>query len=333
MRISLRQLPALALALCCGAATADTFSNDAEIRAFITDLVTRHGFERPSLEALFDEAERRQDILDAIARPAEAKPWFEYRPIFVNAQRINGGVDFWNRNAELLAKAERTYGVPPEVVTAIIGVETRYGANVGRYRVLDALATLAFEYPPRAAFFRSELEHFLLLTREEAADPLAIRGSYAGAMGQSQFISSSYRNFAVDFDDDGKRDLWNSTADAIGSVANYFREHGWATGQPVVSRARVRGDAYKDLLAQGLKPHTALAEFERRGVSSDEALASEQPAALIELQSESGAEYWIGLNNFYVITRYNRSPLYAMAVFQLSQEIRKQRNGSPNAPS
>lgn len=326
-------LGALALSgVLCAAALADAFPARPEVQAFIEDLATRHGFDRQALRALFEGTERRQDVIDAISRPAEAKPWFEYRPIFLNAQRINGGVDFWNRHAELLDQAERTYGVPPEMVTAIIGVETRYGANTGRYRVMDSLATLAFDYPPRAAFFRSELEQFLLLAREEAADPLSIRGSYAGAMGQSQFISSSYRHYAVDFDGDGKRDLWNSTADAIGSVANYFREHGWAPGQPVTGRARVTGSDYKELLARGLKPHTPLADMQTRGVATGDALPPEALAALVELQTETGAEYWVGLNNFYVITRYNRSPLYAMAVYQLSEEIRRQRRG-PSTPS
>ncbi|KAF0192340.1 MAG: lytic murein transglycosylase B [Gammaproteobacteria bacterium] len=328
-------IPILAISVmsCAGAVTADGFTNRTDIQTFIDELVTRHGFERQSLKTLFDNTERRQDIIDAISRPAEAKPWHQYRPIFLNTQRISGGVEFWNQHAALLDKAEQVYGVPPEIVTAIIGVETRYGASTGRYRVMDSLATLAFDYPPRAAFFRGELEQFLLLAREEAADPLSIKGSYAGAMGQGQFISSSYRHYAVDFDGDGKRDLWNSTADAIGSVANYFHVHGWKPGEPVASRARVQGNAYKELVAQDLKPHTSLAQLQTQGVTASDTLPPDALAALIELETENGVEHWLGLDNFYVITRYNRSRLYAMAVYQLSQEIRSQRPGALNARS
>ncbi len=203
--------------------------------AFVAEVSQRHGLAADAVSELLAGAERRQEIIDAITRPAEAKPWRDYRPIFVTPERIRDGIAFWAENHELLQRVEAEFGVPPQVVVAIIGVETNYGRITGRFRVLDALATLAFHYPPRSKFFRSELEHFLLLGQEESLPLDELTGSYAGAMGLGQFISSSYRSYAVDFDQDGQRDLWGSRADAIASVANYFRRHGWRPGQPVAS--------------------------------------------------------------------------------------------------
>jgi membrane-bound lytic murein transglycosylase B len=292
-------------------------------------MVAKHDFNALDLANLLGQAQQQQKILDAIRKPAEAKPWHQYREIFVTATRVQEGVKFWNEAQPWLEKAEAQFGVPPEIIVGILGVETRYGAQQGNYRVLDALMTLAFDYPERAAFFRGELEQFLLLSREEKIDPLTLTGSYAGAMGKPQFIPSSYRNFAVDFDGDGKRDLLNSTADAIGSVANYFRSHNWRQGEAVVSAATIEGDAYRGLLEQGIKPQTNLKNFSGYGVSVANAqLAETDLGALIELEHASGREYWVGLQNFYVITRYNRSPLYAMAVYQLAQEVRTQRDVS-----
>ncbi|HEY9198348.1 MAG TPA: lytic murein transglycosylase B [Gammaproteobacteria bacterium] len=288
---------------------------------FIDTMATQHGLPRAEVTALLARAQRQQSILDAISRPAEAKPWRDYRPIFLTRARIDGGVQFWNTNAQILADAERHFGVDARVIVAIVGVETRYGGNTGKYRVLDALCTLGFDYPKRAEFFRKELEQFLLLTREEHVDALSVQGSYAGAMGQGQFIPSSYRAYAVDFDGDGKRDLWNSERDVLGSVANYFKVHGWQQGAPVVARARVSGSAYKALLEKGLKPHMPAGELARHGVSTDTPIAADTPVALVELDGADGLEQWVVFNNFYVITRYNRSPLYAMAVHQLSNEI------------
>ncbi len=201
-------------------------------------------------------------------------------------------------------------------------METRYGSNTGRHRVIDALSTLAFDYPPRSSFFTGELEQFLLLAREEDIDLLETTGSYAGAMGYGQFIPSSYRHYAVDFDQDGKRDLWNSPQDIIGSVANYFREHGWQQGQPVATLAEVTGDDHGRILELGYKPSTVLDALRREGITPRQQLPDSLPAALIKFEQQEGPEYWLGFNNFYVITRYNRSPLYAMAVYQLSEEIR-----------
>jgi len=312
----------LCAALAAGALFAGDFAGDPETQAFISEMVQRHQFDRGELETLFAGASKRDDILKAISRPAESKPWYEYRPIFMTQSRIDGGVDFWRANSAILKKAEKEYGVDAAVIVAIIGVETRYGANTGSYRVIDALSTLAFAYPPRAKFFRSELEQFLILTREEHVDPRDAKGSYAGAMGYGQFIPSSYRNYAVDFDADGKRDLWASLEDIIGSVANYFRRHGWKLGQPVASKVSGKATIPDALVSSDLKPAKTVAEFAKAGISSNPPLRQEQRVALLQLEQRNGPEYWLTTDNFYTITRYNRSPLYAMAVFQLSEAIR-----------
>ena len=224
----------------------------ADVQAFIREMAARHGFNAARLQAVFGRAYAKPDIIAAMSRPAEAKPWYAYRPIFVNPKRIQGGVAFWRANEAALARAEQAFGVPPEIVVAIIGVETQYGGNMGKYRVLEALSTLAFDYPRRADYFRKELENFLLLTRAEGIDPLTPRGSYAGAMGYGQFMPGSFRSYAVDFDGDGHRDLWRNPRDAIGSVANYFKKHGWRTGEPVAVPARVSGAAYPALVSRKL---------------------------------------------------------------------------------
>ncbi len=293
-----------------------------DVKAFVQLMVDKHDFKSTELLQLFKKVEMREDIIELMTRPAEGKPWHEYRPIFVTKKRTQGGVKFWNENSEILLRAEKEYGVPPEIITAIIGVETRYGGYIGKHRVIDALATLGFDYPKRAKFFSSELEHFLLLMRDEAQDPLVPVGSYAGAMGIPQFIPSSYRHYAVDFDGDGKRDLWNNRADVIGSVASYFQRHGWQSGQPVVSQVKVKGDGYLALLKEGIKPKHNLKHFRDKGVIISDQFSDELPAALLEFETKSEPEYWIGLQNFYTITRYNHSKLYAMAVYQLAMAIR-----------
>lgn len=318
-------LLSLSLAACAGAPVGAEYMKRDDVGAFIAEMQQRHGFDRGQLESWFKDVRLRDDIIAAISRPAEGKPWHQYRPIFLQNSRIEGGVEFWREHAADLKRAEEKYGVPPQIVVAILGVETRYGRHQGNYRVLDALTTLAFDYPPRAKFFRSELEQYLLLTREEGIDPLALKGSYAGAMGQAQFISSSFRNYAVDFDGDGKRDLWNNPSDAIGSIANYFKVHGWEWNGLVAVPATVSGDQYPALLEAGLKPSLTWEEMKRRGVETSVTLIDQLPVALIALEQEAGPEYWVAPQNFYVITRYNRSPLYAMAVYQLSEEIRRLR--------
>jgi membrane-bound lytic murein transglycosylase B len=306
-----------------GTAVLAGYGNEPQVQEFVAVMVDKYGFDRDELLAVLGQAERRDDIIELMNRPAEKRlAWYEYRKIFLTDSRIEGGVAFWKQHADILAKAEEVFGVDPQVVVAIIGVETRYGSNTGRHRVLDALATLAFDYPPRSQFFTSELEQYLVLAREEDIDLLSATGSYAGAMGYGQFIPSSYRNYAVDFDADGKRDLWNSPMDIIGSVANYFHVHGWEDRAPVAVRAEVSGDDYPALLELGYEPNTALHAMRHDGVTPVTPMPDDLEAALLAFEQPDGPEYWLGFNNFYVITRYNHSPLYAMAVYQLSEEIR-----------
>jgi len=275
--------------------------------------------------------ERSERVLAAISKPAEAQPWHSYRRIFVTPERIRRGVDFWKRHGEILERVAAHYGVAPEVIVAIVGVETSYGANTGDYRVVDALSSLAFYFPSRGPFFTSELEAFLLMTRDQKLDPLTLRGSYAGAMGMPQFIPTSYRRYAVDFDADGRADIWRSVPDVLASVANYFKEHGWEAGQPVAVPARVTGDAYQPLLYAGKAPAISLEAFAQAGVVPQTPVAGRPKALLVALDSEAGKEFWVGLMNFYVITRYSHSASYAMAVFQLAQAIRDQTLGDQAA--
>ncbi len=301
-----------------------TTAHRPEVQKFINLMVKRHHFQKAELSQVFNQVNKRQKIIDAITRPAESKPWHQYRPIFITQKRIQGGIDFRSKYAQTLQRAEETYGVPVEIITAILGVETYYGKHKGNYKVMDALTTLAFDYPKRGKFFLGELEQFLLLAREENLEPLSIKGSYAGAMGYPQFISSSFRHYAVDFSGDSHRDIWNNVDDAIGSVANYLSRHGWQRDQAIAFPAHITGDTYKTYLDKGIKPHTTIKKFGESGVSIDTELPTTQKASLIALENRSQPEYWLGLNNFYVITRYNHSPLYAMAVYQLSQEIQQQ---------
>lgn len=306
-------------------ACAADFSDKKDVKEFIKQMVKEHKFNKQYLEKLFSEAKLYDSILEAIARPAEGKAWYEYRPIFVTKKRTQGGINFWKKNAVALARAEKKYGVPQEIIVAIIGVETRYGKHAGSYPVFDSLATLAFGYPPRATFFKSELKHFLLMSREEKFKARELIGSYAGAMGMPQFIPSSFRHYAVDFDGDGKRDLWNNPTDAIGSVANYFRKHHWKPGQPVANKVTVdtKRPKYKKLLTKSLKPaHTQL-ELLLGGVTLPRGIEKKLKGRLLKLKNPQQAEYWVTWNNFYVITRYNHSSLYSMAVYQLSKKIKE----------
>jgi len=304
-------------------ASAADYQESAQVGEFVAEMTRDYGFASEQLLALFAQAERKQSILDAISRPAEkVKLWKEYRPIFITDSRIARGVDFWRQHAATLARAEQEYGVPPQVIVSIIGVETFYGGNTGSYRVIDALSTLAFDYPPRAPFFRQQLKEFLQLSREEQVDPLSLKGSYAGAMGLPQFMPGSFRAYAVDFDNDGHIDIWNNPVDAIGSVASYFKEHGWKAGQPVVSQAKVKGELVDQGLTVGIEPVKTLGELRALGWSSaDPLLAAEQPVTAFRLDADSGPEYWLGLPNFYAITRYNHSVMYAMAVHQLAEAL------------
>ncbi|MBD2835606.1 lytic murein transglycosylase B [Pseudomonas sp. JM0905a] len=304
------------------------YEGSPQVAEFVAEMTRDYGFAGEQLVDLFREVERKQSILDAISRPAErVKPWKEYRPIFITPARIQKGVTFWNQHADALARAEKEYGVPAQVIVAIIGVETFYGGNTGNFRVIDALSTLGFDYPPRADFFRKQLKEFLLLAREEQVDPLLLKGSYAGAMGLPQFMPSSFRAYAVDFDGDGHIDIWNNPVDAIGSVASYFKRHGWVHGAPVVSRAQVRGERIDEGLTQGLDPVKNVGDLRTLGWASGDALRDDVPVTAFRLEGDEGAEYWMGLPNFYVITRYNRSAMYAMAVHQLSELLVNARGG------
>lgn len=288
------------------------------IPQFIDEMVAKHRFSRDELKEVFDRAQHRPDVIELISRPATIRPWVEYRASFVNKKRIRLGLEFWNKYRKTLARAEQRYGVPQDIIVAVIGVETIYGQNAGNYLVLDALTTLAFDYPRRAPFFRSELENYLLLARDQQFDLLAIRGSYAGAMGIPQFMPSSYRNYAVDFNANRAVDLLREDVDAIGSVANYLQGYGWIKGGPVAVRARVDGE-----LPEGANVTSrSLAEWAAAGVVSDADFAPEKLARLLDFTVAGGKEFWLAFDNFEVITRYNNSDFYAMSVFQLAEELK-----------
>jgi membrane-bound lytic murein transglycosylase B len=290
-----------------------------EVRAFIDTMTREHGFEKAKLETLLKSAETKQPILDAISRPAErVTPWHEYRDRFLTEKRIHQGADFWLAHGEKLKQIEDAQLA--DVVVGILGVETSFGRITGRYKVLDALVTLGFDYPPRGEFFLSELQEFLLLSREEKVDPASVLGSYAGAMGAAQFISSSYRKWSVDGDGDGHRDLWHSWDDVIGSVANYLHENGWVDGQQVVVHATL-SDQDMSKFDIKLALNETVKSLRDKGVSFETDLPPDAPAMLIVGQGKDGPLYRVGFNNFYAITRYNRSPMYAMAVHDLGEAI------------
>ncbi len=295
--------------------------DDPQVTEFVSEMNSEHGFELAWLNSLFAGAETKQKILDAISRPAErTKPWHEYREIFITQKRIDAGVAFWREHQKLLERVAQQTGVPARTIVAILGVETFYGRITGGYRVIDALSTLAFSYPPRAKFFRSELEQFLLLTRESAVDPLVATGSYAGAMGAPQFIPSSFRAYAVDANDDGRIDLWTDWEDVTASVANYFSEHGWQSGEPVAVTAQIDGGD-GDPGKNTLKLTDTVGSLRQQGLSFTTSLGDSAKAMPIVLEGSAGPEHWVGFNNFYVITRYNRSAMYALAVFQLGEAV------------
>tara|TARA_R110002110_G_C13470513_1_gene720778 strand:- start:11618 stop:12619 length:1002 start_codon:yes stop_codon:yes gene_type:complete len=319
----------IALVCCCLWPTlscaADNYDAHPDALKLIDEMVQEEGFEREALLKVFADAERQEGILEAIARPAEkTKPWFEYRQIFMTDKRIAQGAEFYATHRDTLLRAEREMGVPAAMIVAIIGVETLYGRITGGYRVIDALSTLAFDYPRRSPFFTKELKNYLVLTRQQGFDPLVLKGSYAGAMGYGQFMPSSYLSYAIDFDGDAVIDIWNNPVDAIGSVANYFKAHGWQSGGPVVFAADAPADLADDWFVQkrsDLKPVRTVADFAEAGIVARETLPPEAMATAMKFELEEGYEYWVGLHNFYVITRYNHSAMYAMSVYQLSQAI------------
>ncbi|MEE8118687.1 MAG: lytic murein transglycosylase B [Gammaproteobacteria bacterium] len=324
--MSTRYIAATTLLLFCLAASFQTPSAEPVTGSYLEHpafpdfarrMKSRHGFGDAEMKQLFADVTRQQSIIDAISRPAETKPWHEYRKIFMTEERIKGGADFWKLHKETLDQAATTFNVDPEMIVAIIGVETFYGRITGNYPVITALATLGFDYAPRRRFFLGELEQFLVLTREESFDPKNILGSYAGAMGASQFIASSYRQYAVDFDFDNQRNLWQSWPDIIGSVANYFKQAGWKKGGliaiPAVGKEKEN--------QSGIVRKGKTAEFRAAGFVFSEGIADERDVMLISLEQPEEYEYWVAMHNYSVIMKYNRSPLYAMAAYQLSQAI------------
>ena len=315
----------LLAALSAPATVQASYSARPEVQAFVREFAQRHGFPEKELKRVFSRVQRLEPVLEAISRPAErVRSWEEYRALLVTERRTAEGVEFWKKYRRALERAERKYGVAPEYVVAIIGVETFYGRNTGNWRVVDALTTLAFDYPPRAGFFRGELESYLLLARDAGVDVFSMRGSYAGAMGIPQFMPSSARSYAVDFDGNGKIDLHKSATDAIGSVANFLKVHGWQRDADVLVEARVAGEAWRAFADGRLEPKHSLVALRQAGIEFDSPQPPGAAAALIELASaERPSDYRIGLRNFYVITRYNRSAFYAAAVADLAKELRK----------
>ena len=313
------------LAVLIGALPGTSFALDAErndIRAFIDELAEKHNFDKSYVRSMLELSESKQKILDAISRPAEKTlTWHEYRDIFITPKRINAGLEFMDEHADRLDRIAALTGVPAEIIVAIIGVETFYGRITGNYRVLDALATLGFDYPPRAKFFRGQLAELFMLAREEQFELTDLVGSYAGAIGPPQFIPSSYRAYAVDGDGDGRRDLLSNWDDILMSVANYFVENGWHAGEPVTVPGTLAENSPVPIGANSLKMTETIASLEQRGIAFDADLDAASPALLISLEGKSGMEYWVGFHNFYVITRYNRSEMYALAVFQLSAAL------------
>ena len=308
-------------------AAPDAWPDPEDVQRFIVEMNEKHDFDRETLNALFAPLRPNAVVLRTIAPSTDpgVRSWQRYRARFLDTPRIENGVRFWNTHANTLARAEDVFGVPPEIIVAIIGVETEYGKNKGKFSVLDALATIAFAYPPRREFFRSELEQFLLLARENRQAPEAILGSYAGAIGIPQFMPGSQRRFAVDFDEDGRVDLMNSAQDAIGSVARFLKIHGWVAGQPIIDPVPGTLPDPMPLIATGIRPSLEPAALMTYGVSPQQ-MPKHVPAALIDLITpEAETEYWWGYDNFYAITRYNRSSFYAMSVVQLADAIRARR--------
>ena len=311
-----------------GLAASSGYAQRPEVRAFIDRMSAEHGFSARALRQLFAEARHQAQVVAAMNRPVVSPPkYYEFAPRFLDPARVDAGAEFWRTHAGALERAQRRFGVPPEIVVAILGVETYYGRNTGSYRVLDALVTLAFDYPRRADFFRGELEQFLLLAREQGISPLAPKGSYAGAIGLPQFMPSSIRAYALDFDDDGRIDLANDADDAVGSVAHYLARHGWREDQPIMTPARVDAEDPDPVLRRfegGVAEPRSLADWTHDGISGFSIpgdLASD-PVGLLMLEAESGPTYWLVFPNWRVLTRYNHSRLYASVVWQLAQLLR-----------
>jgi membrane-bound lytic murein transglycosylase B len=319
-----------AILLSLAALFASTAVASDERRAIAEQIAATHGLDAAEVAGLLKGAVYQQGIIDAISRPAEAKPWKAYRPIFMTERRIVDGRAFLAEHRAALKKVEADTGVPAEMIVAIIGVETNYGRNAGSHRVIDALYTLGVHYPPRETFFRGELGHIFALAKEEGLDIPKLRGSYAGAMGWGQFMPSSYRAYAVDGDGDGRRDLFGSLPDVFASIANYFVAHGWRPGEPVAVPATLAKD--EEFKPGSMEAKFTLGELAERGYRPRNALDVDLPATVLNLEGDAGREYWISFQNFYVISRYNRSPLYSLAVYQLSRSLDDKGTAAAAAP-
>ncbi|MCC5791535.1 MAG: lytic murein transglycosylase B [Legionellaceae bacterium] len=296
-----------------------------EVQQFIQQMVKEHHFDRNELTAVMANVKLQPKIIESIQRPYEKKSWDVYKQLFLTHNRVEAGMQFWNENRALLSRAEKEYGIPANIIVAIIGVETLYGKNQGNYRVIDALSTLAFDYPKRSAFFTKELKEYLLLCKEHGINPGTYKGSYAGAMGMPQFMPSSYRAYAADFKKSKKKDLMNDKQAVIASVANYFKQHGWQSNQGIAQLAKVQGNAYKALKTNTRKPEYRWEQLQKAGVKPvTAAINTPKKAGLIALETAEGSEYWLAYPNFYVITRYNQSPQYALAVYLLAQQLQNQ---------
>lgn len=302
--------------------SAGDYKDHPKYEPFIAEMVKEHNYDEAVLRDVLSQAQRKDSILEAISRPAEkVKPWYEYRDIFLTQSRTKAGKAFLKEHKATFDTVEEQYGVPREIIAAIIGVETYYGRHTGSYRVIDALTTLGFDYPKRSLFYR-ELKNYFLMVRDNDLDPLAIKGSYAGAMGLGQFIPSSYISYAVDFDGDGHKDLWSNVDDAIASVAYYFKRYGWQAGEPVASSVSLYNDDADKLANETLSLTATVSEWKKRGVNVPKDMDNRE-AALFRYELKDGKEYWLAYKNFYVITRYNRSSMYARVVSDFS-EILKQ---------
>jgi membrane-bound lytic murein transglycosylase B len=294
-----------------------------DVEDFIRKVAASSDYTEAELIGLFSQVKHQRELFERMDKPAEKLEWHQYRKIFLTDKRINAGIKFWKENRTLISQVEQTFKVPAEIIVAIVGVETFYGIYKGKSPVFDTLVTFAFDYPKRAKFFTRELEQFLILSKENQLDTRAVMGSYAGAMGMPQFIASSYRNFAVDGDGDGKANLFDSLPDILTSVANYFKKHGWVEGQPITYPISMQNKKTKADVEPGMKPDHIWKDLTAAGFSSKTPLDDELKVALLKFEQKDHAEYWAGLQNFYVITRYNHSPLYAMAVYQLSQKLKQ----------
>ncbi|MGC1181749.1 lytic murein transglycosylase B [Legionella sp.] len=325
-RITKLGFTALILCLFSFATVADVaFTKRKDVQLFIKDMVKNHNFNAKQLTATLSQVTLQPQIIKSMNTPYEKKNWDVYRDLFLTPARLKGGIDYWTANRNTLEQAQKQYGVPEEMIVAILGVETLYGERQGENKVLDALATLAFDYPKRASYFKHELKEYLLLCREHNVPATKYKGSYAGAIGQPQFMPSSYRNFAVDFNHKGQRDLVTNNDDSIASIANYFKAHGWQPNAGVVQNAKLVNTRYKSLQMNPKKTNYNYNELTAHGVRPITA-AHNHPsrAALLELVTAKGNEYWIAYPNFFVITRYNSSPQYALVVYLLSQQLKQQ---------